>query len=240
MLQVVRGLSLWFETLPFTSLVPQILQSGLETISRDGSSECQRDLIEVDDGSLRLEFTLSLDVFSVTWNQKVGVELKPVALEPIQIAEAKVQDLEERLHAIAAEAERDHAARVDCRVLLLEFESTNSVATVNGLLQWKRCCFDVSSKYFTVHPNGCVRVLTGGCYVVSLVVHHSCQRTKGHHFELRWGKTRDQFTVTSSNTTSLFSAIAHFEENSTLRVLSKIVTGIVKGTTLSIMPVVYA
>lgn len=216
----------------------QIFQSGLETVvCGEGSSECQRDLIDADDGSLRLELTLSLSVFSVVWNQKICVEMKAVTLEPIQYAEAKIRDLEERLEAIAADKEQDRVTKENRRVLLLEYASSNSTTQIHDVLQWKRSDFDVNSKHFLVQPNGCVTVRTGGCYVISLVIHHSYQKSIERYFEVRWGMIYSLFTVAFTHSTSLLSKIVRFEEGTTMKVVSKVVTGVVKAT-LSIMPAV--
>ncbi|ETL92205.1 hypothetical protein F442_09710 [Phytophthora nicotianae P10297] len=60
----------------------------------------RRQLVVLEDGALQLELSVKLRVLDSAWATKYVFRLKPVALEPVDILESKLRDVQEELVTI--------------------------------------------------------------------------------------------------------------------------------------------
>lgn len=172
--------------------------------------------------------------------------MKPIPLEPIQIAEAKLRDQEEELaslrHSLKTmkhELERFGAERENVKPLFLKCSDSDGKAS--NVLHWKVCEYDKNSTHFVVHPNGKIQFRFAGAYKFNLLVRHPQQSdTVSNLFDARQyqahGVSKKRWKVNNDTTNSHLSCTLSTISGDELAVWSCVSTKIHPESTLSIIP----
>lgn len=128
------------------------------------SSECYRDLVPVagnDDRCAKvLELVVPLTVFSVVSSLKYKIPLKAVVLEPVDIAEAKIRELQDELCNLRMRNQQP---------LLLTASASQGIGDLNSV-PWETALDTFTKSCGVVEPSGEVRVFSSGTYVVTLIL----------------------------------------------------------------------
>lgn len=180
------------------------------------------------------------------WTPKFRIEMKPIPLEPIQIAEAKLRDQKEELISLRRslkttkhELERFKAERENVKPLFLK--CSDSDGKVNNVLHWKVCEYDKNSTHFVVHPNGKIQFCFAGAYKLELLVRHPQQSDAvSNLFVARQyrahGVPQKGWKVDNDSTNSHLSRTLSTTSGDELAVWSYTSTKIHPESTLSIIP----
>lgn len=123
-----------------------------------------------------LRFELALKLYASVWRPTFEVTLKPIPLQKIDILAAQLYDLQEEV--VQLRSEKDESAQ-----LTLE---TTELVNGCGVLHWKKCnTQDDTTDKFEIEPNGKIRFLQAGRYLIRLTILHQTFRNYQCRCELQ-------------------------------------------------------
>lgn len=232
----------------------QIFQNCLEVATCDESCDCKCDLVqgcgEDGDDALRLEFTMTLRVFSVVWTPVCGFDLRPIPLEPIQIAEAKLRDeraensrLEIALQTMREELKRARGEEPNAESLVLECDGEMYKLDRCFRPRWKvfgGAGDDDRSDSFDIHLHQAIRFRFSGSVAVVLQIKHRQQASNDSVFAMthykKSGVKKKTWKIRNYGTASLHSGVILVEPDEKLEVWIRGEIVVRPDTTLVILP----
>lgn len=234
----------------------QIFENCLKKPLSDPTTDAQCRLVPDYGGAFALEFVLQLRMYIAVWSAKFRFVLKPVPLEPIQIAEAVIRDLREELvqtryllNSTVDHTQHSKPLFLKCDLSDSDGTTTRSSSNSGGssVVVWKRASevSDGGDGNYTEDANGTIRIHRAGKYWINAALYHDEREAGAKHFALKLKqsssghakRTAKEFPIEcfgSCSTQSCLIVATQDQEVTVVRTTKVVVLG--EGSSLVIVP----
>ncbi|TYZ68029.1 hypothetical protein PybrP1_011264 [[Pythium] brassicae (nom. inval.)] len=233
-----------------------IFESCLKKPLSDPTTDAQCRLVPDYGNAFALEFVLALRVYTAVWNAKVCFVLKPVPLEPIQIAEAVIRDLREELAQTRYLLNSTVDNMQHTKLLFLECDlsdsdgmtsrSSSSSSGGTSVLLWKRAwgLNDGGDGNYTEDSSGAIRIHCPGRHWINATLYHDERDAGAKHFALKQSspgnskRTAKEFPIEcfgSCSTQPCPIIVTQDQEVTVVRTAKDVTPG--EGSSLVVVPV---
>ncbi|KAL7690963.1 putative tumor necrosis factor-like domain superfamily [Plasmopara halstedii] len=173
------------------------------------TSDVDRCLVALAEGSLRLELVVTIRVLRSMWKAKYTFDLDPVAVNKIDELESKLRDQQDEIEELEKQLKKGEKSAY--------IKLTTSTTRSNSILCWN---YAISTEFESNGLDGAIKILRSGVYMIGAIVN----AVSGANQKIQLMKNNNPIQVVTigycskNSGSTVVNTIEQLEENDSLTI----------------------